>query len=405
MINSQRLLFNVMELAKIGATTEGGVNRFSFTADEMAANKVITALMKDAGMTVSSDAIGNIIGEFTGETNLPAIIMGSHIDTVPNGGKYDGALGVLSAIEVVHSLNEQEIALKHPLKVIAFKDEEGTRFHFGMIGSRASAGTLTQEDLLHADDDGILLASAMKEYGLSPENLAQAKLENVKCYVELHIEQGKVLEQADVGVGVVTGIAGPLWQQFTLSGVAEHAGATPMSMRQDALVGASLIIAEIEKIAFNYPSAVATVGKLAVHPNGVNVIPGEVTFTVDIRDIEEAIRDELEQRIHIIAQKIAHERELTLSIDTLQRVAPVKCDDTIQQEIVQSIQHFDQPVISLPSGAGHDAMQFNGLFPIAMLFVRSKDGISHNPKEYSSQEDIILGANVLKQTILQLNQD
>ncbi|MEK3763470.1 Zn-dependent hydrolase [Solibacillus sp. FSL K6-4121] len=404
MINEERLLLHLTELAKIGSTPEGGVNRFSFTAEEMVANLYIKQLMEAAGMTVSTDAIGNIIGEINSHIDAPAILLGSHIDTVPNGGHYDGALGVLSAIEVIHTLQDNDIPLKRPVKVIAFKDEEGTRFQFGMIGSRAAAGTLQLEELQRTDEEGISIAEAMQQDGLDASNVADAKLSNVECYVELHIEQGKVLEKTDVGVGVVTGIAGPLWQQITLTGTAEHAGATPMALRQDALVGASLIIAKIEELARQYPAAVATVGKLSVSPNGVNVIPGEVTFTVDIRDIEEEVRNTLEQEIHHAAQAIAQERQLTLSIETLQRVAPVKCDAEIQQIIAQAITDNGQQVVHLPSGAGHDAMQFYGQFPVAMIFVRSKDGISHNPKEFTSTEDIIAGANVLKQTLLELDQ-
>lgn len=403
MINEERLLQQLATLAKIGKTPEGGISRFSFTAEEMEANDYVKQLMVAAGMTVSIDAIGNVIGEINGDIDAPAIVLGSHIDTVPNGGQYDGALGVLSAIEVIQSLQEQQISLQHPVKVIAFKDEEGTRFQFGMIGSRAAAGTLQFEDLKRTDQQGISIAEAMQQVGLDPINVEQAKFSNVQCYLELHIEQGKVLEQANVGVGVVTGIAGPLWQQITLKGLAEHAGATPMLIRRDALVGASLLIAKIEQLANQYPAAVATVGKLSMSPNGVNVIPGEVTFTVDIRDIDVEIRNALEQEIQHAAQTIAQERQLTLSIDTLQRVAPVKCDTELQQIIAQAIADSGQQVVYLPSGAGHDAMQFNGQFPIAMIFVQSKDGISHNPQEFSFAEDIIAGANILKQTLLQLD--
>lgn len=403
MINEERLLQQLATLAKIGKTPEGGISRFSFTAEEMEANDYVKQLMVAAGMTVSIDAIGNVIGEINGDIDAPAIVLGSHIDTVPNGGQYDGALGVLSAIEVIQSLQEQQISLQHPVKVIAFKDEEGTRFQFGMIGSRAAAGTLQFEDLKRTDQQGISIAEAMQQVGLDPINVEQAKFSNVQCYLELHIEQGKVLEQANVGVGVVTGIAGPLWQQITLKGLAEHAGATPMLIRRDALVGASLLIAKIEQLANQYPAAVATVGKLSMSPNGVNVIPGEVTFTVDIRDIDVEIRNALEQEIQHAAQTIAQERQLTLSIDTLQRVAPVKCDTELQQIIAQAIADSGQQVVYLPSGAGHDAMQFNGQFPIAMIFVQSKDGISHNPQEFSFAEDIIAGANILKHTLLQLD--
>ncbi|WP_338448975.1 Zn-dependent hydrolase [Niallia oryzisoli] len=403
MINIHRLIRHIEELSSIGKNDDGGVNRFSYTKEEQLANELVKQYMEEAGLTVHFDAVGNLIGSQKGTIDAPAMLLGSHIDTVPNGGKYDGSLGVLTAIEVIHSLKENKVQLKHPVKVIAFKDEEGTRFGFGMIGSRAVAGTLTEVDLTRVDQQGVSIEQAMKEFGYKKERLQSAKIDNVKAYVEVHIEQGKVLENQDAALGNVTGIAGPLWLQFTLTGLSEHAGATPMNQRQDALVGASLIIAEAEKIAKEYPTAVATVGKLSVKPNGVNVIPGEVAWTMDIRDIHEDIRDELEQRIRQFAETTATERRLGLEISVLQRVAPVRCDEKIQEVIRDSIQEIAEPVVSLPSGAGHDGMQFKDRFPVGMIFVRSKDGISHNPKEFSSKQDIGKAANVLYKSILKLD--
>src|SRR5699024_10867232 len=210
------------------------------------------------------DAVGNVIGSLEGSEDLPVILLGSHIDTVPNGGEYDGALGVLTAIEAVHSLQENEKRLRHPIKVISFKDEEGTRFGFGMIGSRAVAGTLTENDLKQQDDDGITIRQAIQNAGLETQPLSTAALDNIKLYLEVHIEQGKILESQNAPVGNVTGIAGPLWLQYTLKGLAEHAGTTPMGQRQDALAGASRIISEIENIAKQTEPTVATVGKLNV---------------------------------------------------------------------------------------------------------------------------------------------
>lgn len=403
MINIQRLSEHIEQLSLIGRTADGGINRFSYTDDEKRANELVTQYMESAGLTVHYDAVGNLIGSQAGTEDLHVILLGSHIDTVPNGGRFDGSLGVLTAIEAIHSLKEQGAALRHPVKVIAFKDEEGTRFGFGMIGSRAIAGTLSTADLLRMDQDGVTIEQAIADHGLEKKPLSSAKLENVKCYVEVHIEQGKVLERNDAAVGNVTGIAGPLWLKFVLTGLAEHAGATPMDQRQDALVGASLIIAEVEKLAKKYHSSVATVGKLTVRPNGVNVIPGEVEWTVDLRDIDEAKRNQLEHDIKQYAETIAKERELHLHVSELQRVEPVQCDESIQQAIQESIQAIGEPVISLPSGAGHDAMQFKRNFPVGMIFVRSKDGISHNPKEFTSEEDIEKAAKVLYKTIVKLD--
>ena len=361
--------------------------------------------MEEAGLTVQEDAVGNIIGSLEGTEDLPVIVLGSHIDTVPNGGKYDGALGVLTAIEVAHSLKDHGKRLKHPIKIISFKDEEGTRFGFGMIGSRAIAGTLTENDLEHEDDNGVTIKQAIQNFGLEERPLSTAVLENIKLYLEVHIEQGKILESNEVSVGNVTGIAGPLWLQFTLKGLAEHAGTTPMNQRQDALAGASVIISEIENIAKQTDSTVATVGKLSVKPNGVNVIPEEVQWTVDLRDINEAKRDAVEKNIRQFANREAQKRNLDLTITELQRIAPVPCDETIQQVIKESIDEISQrKIISLPSGAGHDAMQFRNVAPVGMIFVRSKDGISHNPKEFSSESDIEESGRVLYSTLLKVDQ-
>lgn len=404
MINIDRLWNRIQELSLIGQTPEKGVTRFSYTPEEQEANELVKRYMQLAGLEVSYDTVGNLIGTKPGTEDLPAILLGSHLDTVPNGGKFDGSLGVLTAIEVMHSLQDQPITLKHPVKVIAFKDEEGSRFGFGMIGSRAVAGTLKDHDLERKDREGISIREAITAQGFDPQNIHAAKMENVKLYLELHIEQGKVLENHRVPVGIVTGIAGPLWLKVKLVGEAEHAGATPMGQRKDPLVAASLIISEIEKMAEKYSNAVATVGSLSVTPGGVNVIPGAVEFTVDIRNINVQLRNKLEQEIKEFAAKTANERNIELTIVELQRVSPVLCSQDIQKVIQQSIMELDLPVVSLPSGAGHDAMQFKDRFPIGMIFVRSKNGLSHNPKEFTTKEDVKAGAEVMLHTLIKLDQ-
>ena len=405
MINIKRLTGILEGLSKIGKSESGGITRFSFTNEEKEANKLVEQYMQAAGLSVHYDAVGNLIGSQDGTENLPAILLGSHIDTVPEGGKYDGVVGVLTAIEVIHSLKDRGIKLKHPIKVISFKDEEGSRFGFGMLGSRAVAGTLKMEDLKRRDDTGISIEQAMKDYGLESSSLESAKIEDVEAYLEVHIEQGKVLESKNVGVGNVTGIAGLLGLKFNLKGRAEHAGATPMNQRQDALTAASLIIVETEKIAKQFPPAVATVGKMTVKPNGFNVIPGEVEWTADIRSIDESQRNKVEKMITQFAEKIADERNLTLHITELERNEPVQCDEDIQIAIQESIRDIGEEVVSLPSGAGHDAMQFKYCFPIGMIFIRSIDGISHNPKELSLEEDIKKGAEVLIKTLIRMDKN
>lgn len=401
MIQIERISKRLNEVNRIGFDAEtGGINRFSFTKEEQQAIDLITQYMQQAGMSVSIDSIGNVIGQMgQGEET---IMLGSHIDTVPDGGRFDGLLGVISAIEVAQSLSENQVTFNKILKVVAFKDEEGTRFGFGLIGSKAMAGLLTEEHLQMADADDVSIAEAMESFNLPPAHIKEAEIQPIAAYLELHIEQGKVLENAGLPVGIVTGIAGPLWLELTIEGLREHAGATPMNMRQDALTGASEIIVEIEKMMQQYMPAVATVGKLHVEPNGVNVIPGKVVFTIDLRDIDEQLITKYEQNILQMAQNIADRRQLKLKYRELQRVNPAQADPAIQQCLAAQIEKRGMPAHYLVSGAGHDAMFLAQKAPMGMLFVRSKDGISHNPLEYTSLEDIEIATHILYDTTVAL---
>ncbi|MED4116267.1 Zn-dependent hydrolase [Priestia megaterium] len=401
MINENRLLQHLHDLSQIGRNkVTGGINRFSFTSEEQQAIELVTSYMKEAGMTVNVDGVGNIIGTYGEESET--IMLGSHIDTVPDGGKYDGALGVLAAIEIVQTIYEQQLPLSKKIEVVAFKDEEGTRFGFGLIGSRAMAGLLTYEELQKRDASDISIQEAMKQFELSPLPLEKVKRNDIQAYLEMHIEQGKVLENEELPVGVVVGIAAPLWLEVTVAGVSEHAGATPMPIRQDALTAASEMILAIEQMLNGTTDSVATVGKLNVEPNGVNVIPGRVTFTVDIRDIDEQKISVLESSILEQLQKVAERRNVTVTSKVLQRVKPAKTAPRLQQQLASSIEKHGVQPYSLISGAGHDAMNMANVAPIGMLFVRSKGGISHNPLEYSSDEDIVIATNIFYDTVVEL---
>jgi len=405
-INSERLWSRIMELSQIGADVNGGVTRFSYTSVYSEAKEQVASYMKQAGLTVHEDEVGNLIGKLEGsEPKLPLVVTGSHIDTVKQGGKFDGALGVLAAIEALQTIQEKGIKPRHSIEVIAFADEEGSRFGFGMIGSRAYAGTLTLEQLTQVDEQGITIAQAMTAAGYDVNKLASAARtpEQIKGYIELHIEQGKVLETQDAPVGIVTGIAGPLWMQFTLQGQAGHAGATPMNMRRDPLQAATQILDYIYKEASQYKQAVATIGKLSVLPGGVNIIPSEAQFTLDLRDINEHLRDELEQKIRTFTAQLCESLHIEQQIDILQRVKPVPSSQAIIEAIEQSAQQLGLgQVPKLVSGAGHDGMQFHSLCPVGMIFVRSKDGISHNPLEWSEQDDCALATNLLYQTLINM---
>lgn len=405
MINKERLFKRIMELGEIGKLTSSGITRQVFTLEDMSATKLVATYMNEAGLNVRVDAVGNLIGRKEGlNPSAAAVLTGSHIDTVQEGGAFDGSLGVLGGIEVLQTMIEQKIQTEHPIEVIAYKDEEGCRFSFSMLGSRAIAGILKREDLENLDRNGMSFAEALKLNGFAPDNFQQAArpLGSVKAHIELHIEQGKVLESENLSVGVVTGINSSLWLKITLQGEAGHAGATPMGIRHDPLVAAAEIIQAVEQETIKTGTAVGTVGRIQVQPGGINIIPGSVEFTVDLRDLNQTTGERLEQTLLQRISEICQRREIGSAIEVLQRVSPVPCSEGIQDAIKHAFKKMGKEIYSLPSGAGHDSMQMASLCPIGMIFVRSKDGISHNPAEWSSPEDCADGVNVLYHTLLRL---
>lgn len=405
MINADRLWDRLMQLSSIGAQEVGGITRLSFSPEERAAKDLVTGFMKEAGLTVREDEVGNLIGRKEGKNpSAPVVLVGSHLDSVPSGGNFDGPLGVLAGVEALQTMNEQGVETENPIEVIAFTDEEGTRFGYGMIGSRGIAGLLQREELDCRDEAGVSIAEAMTNSGLDPAQIGKAAREpgSVKAYVELHIEQGKVLESRGLSVGVVSGVAGPLWLKFVLEGEAGHAGATPMTMRRDPLAAAAEVMLVIEREAMRQEISVGTVGKLQVFPGGVNIIPGRAEFTLDLRDVDVAVRDVVEQAIMSQAKAICEKRGVKLQVELLQRIDPAVCSEEIRAAIKEACAAEGLETITLPSGAGHDCMQLTGLCPVGMIFARSKDGISHNPAEYTSKEDCGNGAQVLYRTVVSL---
>lgn len=405
MINADRLWDRLMQLSSIGTQEVGGITRLSFSPEERAAKDLVTGFMKEAGLSVREDEVGNLIGRKEGTNpNAPVVLIGSHLDSVPSGGNFDGPLGVLSGVEALQTMNEQGVETEHPIEVIAFTDEEGTRFGYGMIGSRGIAGLLKEDELVSRDEAGISIAEAMANVGLDPAQISKAAREpgSVKAYVELHIEQGKVLESRDLSVGIVSGVAGPLWLKFILEGEAGHAGATPMNMRKDPLAAAAEVMLVIERQAARQEISVGTVGKLQVFPGGVNIIPGRVEFTLDLRDVDIQVRDQVEQAIMAEAEAICAKRGVKLQVELLQRINPAVCSEEIRSAIQAACAAEGLETITLPSGAGHDCMQLTELCPVGMIFARSKDGISHNPAEYTSKEDCGNGAQVLYRTVLSM---
>ena len=405
MINRDRLWKNLMNLGEIGKHPDGGISRLAFTKEDRQAIQMVSALMKEAGLAVREDEVGNLIGRREGEDpNASVVLIGSHIDSVFNGGVFDGSLGVLAGIEVLQSMKENGISTKHPIEVCVFRDEEGCRFNFPLLGSKGMTGTLKSENLGYRDSQGISLIEAMKGCGVNPEEFPRAtrKPEEIKAYLELHVEQGKVLECANLPVGVVTGIASSLRLMVTVTGKADHAGATPMNLRFDALTAAAQIIGVVETETRATQSAVGTVGQIHAYPGGINIIPERVEFTIDLRDVSVEVGQKLEKSILSQAEDICIQRGLTLHVDILQRVPPAPCSPEMINIIAESCRELGIKELHLPSGAGHDAMQIVTLCPIGMIFVRSKNGISHHPSEWSTPDDCTAGTKVLYQAALKL---
>jgi allantoate deiminase len=405
-IDADRLWSRLLALAEIGKSEDGGVTRLSFTEEERAAKDLVASYMREAGLEVREDAAGNLISRREGRVrDAPVVLAGSHVDSVRNGGNFDGPLGVLGAVETLQTMNERGVETERPVEAVVFTDEEGARFSFGMIGSRALAGRLGPGDLAHEDADGLSIAEAMRATGLDPARIGDAARAqgSVHAYVELHIEQGAILESKDLRVGIVTGIAGPVWLRVTLTGEAAHAGTTPMNLRRDALAAGAQIIEIIEQEAARTGTSVATVGQLELEPGGINIIPGRVAFSLDLRDIDEDVRDGVEARIMREAALVCEKRGVELETETLQRLPPAPCSVLVRDAIKEACTELGFEPFELASGAGHDGMHLTEVCPIGMIFVRSKDGLSHNPAEYSSKEDCAAGANVLYRTLLKLS--
>ncbi|TMN23919.1 M20 family metallo-hydrolase [Lentibacillus cibarius] len=408
-ISGERLAERFDALSEIGLTEDNGSNRPGFSKEEKAAKELIATWMREAGLDVSEDGAGNIFGRMAGkQDDLPAVVSGSHVDSVPNGGHFDGVLGVLAALEVAQAWKQTGYQPEKPYEVAVFTDEEGARFNGGLLGSEAVAGKGdVQEKLKLIDQDGMTFTEVLADVGLTVDGYTAAErdADEIEMLVEVHIEQGKRLEQQNLPCGIVTGIAGPCWMEFTFTGEAGHAGNTPMTDRKDALAAAGAFAAEVPKLPKTVSdSAVATIGKLDVHPNGVNVIPGSVTLYVDIRDIYAETRDALVDKVLDLAEQTAASHQIKVEHVEKMRVAPVPIDEEKQELLAASFREKNIEPYRLPSGAGHDAMIIGDKWPVAMLFTRSKDGISHNPDEWSELNDCVQTVHVLKDFLEKVQQ-
>jgi allantoate deiminase len=417
-IHPNRLWNDLMELGKIGRGEGGGVTRTSFDPQDLQARKYLLQLLEESELDPYMDQAGNIFGQIHGKNpSLPAILIGSHIDTVNSGGRFDGAMGVLMGVEVLRTLKEKGIQPDRTVKVVSLTDEEGARFDYAFVGSTALTGVIGAEQLRNdlasaVDRKGISYLETMNHAGLeggyfsqiNPDFLEQAQLrkDELKAYVEVHIEQGKVLESQNLGVGIVSGISGGEWAEITIIGEAGHAGTIGMWERKDALAAVGECLTAIEKIARDSNGSVATVGKLEVKPGSGNVIPGRVDFSLDVRDISDGRRENTLKRIYDSIREIAAKRGVTCEIRPLQSLSSVYSSPMVMEAIQSALQEIQYPIYELPSGAAHDAMVMGKITEIGMIFIRSRDGVSHHPDEWSSFEDVALGCEVLYKTIKKL---
>jgi beta-ureidopropionase / N-carbamoyl-L-amino-acid hydrolase len=394
-VNGQRLWDSLMELARIGATPKGGVCRLALTDLDRQGRDLVCRWLREAGCTVSVDRIGNIFGRRPGRNDaLPPVVAGSHIDTQPSGGKFDGNYGVLAALEVVRTLNDQRIETEPPFEVAIWTNEEGTRFTPVMMGSGVFAGAFTLEHALSQRDlDGKPVGDELLRIGYSGEAPVGKP---VAAYFEAHIEQGPVLEDERKTIGVVTGALGLRWYDVVVRGQDAHAGPTPMRLRRDALLGAARVTEAVNAIALSHqPNGRGTVGFLQLKPNSRNVVPGEVRLSVDLRHAEQGGLDSMEAALRARCAEIAALGGVDISVDCVTDYAPLAFDAGLVERIRQAASEFGYSHMDIVSGAGHDACYVARVAPTAMIFVPCEGGISHNEIENARPEDIEAGANVL----------
>jgi N-carbamoyl-L-amino-acid hydrolase len=402
-VNGDRLNDNIDRLAKIGKQPSGCISRLAFSPEALQARYLIQQWMVDAGMTTRIDAAGNLIGTYAGQVDhAPVLATGSHIDTVPSGGRFDGVLGVLAGIEVVRALRENHVRLNHPIEVIAFTDEENT-----MIGCQAMAGTvLIDEPERYRSKFGQSIQDGLESIGGNWDALATAKRSraDMAAFVELHVEQGAVLERNKTDIGIVQGVVGMRRKAIAITGEANHAGTTPMDMRQDALIAAAEVILAVQEIALQMPSRpVATVGYLTVAPNAVNIVPGKVELSVDMRDLYKECLDDMLEHLVERVEAIAHKTHTSIDLSPLLCVEPTLAAPQIQSSIETICQTLGLTYCYLPSRAGHDSLEMGRVTDMGMIFVPSQAGISHSEAEYTSPEQCTQGTNVLLHTLMQLD--
>jgi N-carbamoyl-L-amino-acid hydrolase len=402
--NAGRMEERIRALSEFGANPEGGVSRVAFSAADLEGREYLKGLMREVGLEVRLDTAGNIIGRRDGsESGLPAIMFGSHIDSVPGGGNYDGDVGVIAAIEVAQLLQENSIEIRHPIEVVSFTDEEG-----GLTGSRAMTTGLSERALQVVTHSGLTIAEGIRRVGGDPDRLGQAKRTAAEfaAFIEVHIEQGAFLHEEDIDIGVVEGIVGIRWWDVTIEGFANHAGTTPMNRRQDAMISAAQLTLAVNDVATSMEGRqVATVGRIRAEPGAPNVIPGRVVMSLEIRDLDAHKMQQVFDAIRIEAKDISEARQTPIRFDEIDVASPPAPTDLRMRKIIaQSAGELGLSYKFMPSGAGHDAQDMTHVAATGMIFVPSVDGISHSPKEYTTAADMANGANVLLRTVLAVDQ-
>ncbi len=400
-INGQRLWDSLMELAEIGATAKGGCCRLALTDLDRQGRDLVIDWAKNAGLSVTIDKIGNVFMRREGRNpNLPPVMAGSHIDTQPTGGKYDGNYGVLAALEVIRTLNDLDIETEAPLEVVFWTNEEGSRFVPVMMGSGVFAGVFPLEKIYAVQDsEGKTVGSELEKIGYVGDQTPGDH--PVGAYFEAHIEQGPILEDEDKIIGVVQGVLGIRWYDCKVTGQESHAGPTPMSLRKDALQTATRIMQQVITIAGKTPQGRGTVGSVQVYPNSRNVVPGEVNFSIDLRNINDELVTEMDSALREFIADISQQTGMAIELTEVSNYPAAPFDKGCQAAIAAAAEHLGYPSRAIVSGAGHDAVYMSYLVPAGMIFIPCKDGISHNEAEYASPEHVTAGANVLLQVMLQ----
>lgn len=400
-INGERLWDSLMTLAEIGATPKGGCRRLTLTDLDRQGRELVIGWAQDAGLSITVDKIGNVFMRREGRNPmLPPVVAGSHIDTQPTGGKFDGNYGMLAALEVVRTLNDLEITTEAPIEVVFWTNEEGSRFVPVMMGSGVFAGVLPLEEAYAAKDaEGKTVGEELARIGYVGSQTPGDH--PVGAYFEAHIEQGPILEDEEKVIGVVQGVLGIRWYDCVVTGQESHAGPTPMRLRQDALQIATRIMQEVVAIAGRSEEGRGTVGMVQVYPNSRNVVPGEVTFSIDMRNISDEAVDEMDRQLRDFIARVQQESGMAIALKEVSHYPAAPFHPACQAAIAEAAERLGYPAREIVSGAGHDAVYMSYLAPTGMIFIPCKDGISHNEIEYASPEHVTAGANVLLQVMLQ----